>query len=316
MEIVVRTREEWGRVFTDLAVWRPMVEAICRRHGVAADRVRAGHPGSNAVFVVNEQVVVKISAPIFREEFEPEQEVTALVAGRTALPVPRILDRGVIDAGQEWPYFVMTHLPGERIGEVWERVPRGDRERIAEELGRMTRAIHDLPAADLRLLDTTSAGWASFVQRQIEGCPAHHSGGSLPPHLVAQIPAFLAGVELLPASPPRLLNADITEDHVLLDETPRGWEITGLIDFGDAMAGDPEYEFVCVHLGALAGDRAAFRAFRAGYGLDAVDPQFSRRMLAWTLLHRFSDMRPHLERLGGPDAVRRLEDLQAPLWGE
>jgi hypothetical protein len=38
-------------------------------------------------------------------------------------------------------------------------------------------------------------------------------------------------------------------------------------------------------------------------------------MLAWTLLHRFSDMRDRIQRLGGPDAVPRLEHLQAALWG-
>jgi hygromycin-B 7''-O-kinase len=318
IEIVVRSHAEWGRIFTDAAVWRPLVEEICRRHGIADARdVRAGFPGSNAVFVVDDRAVVKIAAPFWREDFAREQEVTAFVAGRTGLPAPRLLAHGTITAGDEWPYFAMSHVPGQRIGDVWERIPAGDRGWIAEALGRMTRAIHDLSLAGLTHLDTTSAGWERFLQGQIEQCAAHHAEGSLPAHLVEQIPEFLAGLDLLSLpSAPCLLNADITEDHVLVAESPQGWEITGLIDFGDAMAGDLEYEFVAVARGALGGDRAAFRRFLAGYGRASVDPRFPRRLLAWALLHRFSDMRPHVARLGGPRAVRRLEDLQAALWGE
>ena len=317
-EIIVRTREEWGRVFTDAAVWRSMVAAICRRHGIAEAReVRSGFPGSNAVFIVDDRVVVKIAAPFWRDDFAAEQAVTAFVADRTGLPVPRILARGVMVAGDVWPYFVMSAVPGERIGDVWKQIPAGDRGRIAEALGRWTRAIHDLPLADLTQLDTTPAAWERFLQGRIEACAAHHAKGSLPPHLVHQIPGFLAGLDLLsPARTPCLLNADITEDHLLVTQTLQGWEISGLIDFGDARVGDPEYEFVAVGLGALAGDRAAFRRFLAGYGRAPADPRFHPRMLAWTLLHRFSDMRPHVDRMGGPDAVRRLEDLQVALWGE
>jgi hygromycin-B 7''-O-kinase len=317
MQIDVRSREEWGRIFTDAAVWRPLVEAICRRHGIAAGAIRAGYPGTHAVFVVDDRAVVKIAGPFWREDFLAEQEVTAFVADRTDLPTPRVLARGVAYAGEEWPYFVMSHVPGERIGDVWAQLVEDDRTRIAGCLGQITRTIHEIPLAEFRHLDTRPASWEQFLRRQIEGCPAHHASGSLPPHLVAQIPDFLAGLSLLPPDrTPCLLNADITEDHVLVAETPRGWEITGLIDFGDAMVGDPEYEFVAVSLGALAGDRTAFHHFLASYGQASVDPTFYRRMLAWSLLHRFSDMRPAGERLGGPDAISCLEVLQAALWPE
>lgn len=316
MEINVSSLDEWGRVFTDAIVWRPLVEAICRRHGIAVETVRAGYPGGNAVFIVNDAAVVKISCPFFREWFAAEQEVTARVAERTDLPVPRVLAQGVIDAGAEWPYFVMSFVAGERIGDVWGELSEADRCRIAESLGRMTRVLHEIPLEGLRHLDTTRDGWARFVKRQIDGCVARHAKRSLPPHLLAQVPDFLASLDLTPPQALRLLNADITEDHVLLAPSPRGWEIVGLIDSGDAMVGDPEYEFVALALGALAEDRAAFRHFLTAYGVGAVDPAFNGRMLGWTLLHRFWEFHNTIDRLGGPDAVRRLEELQDALWGE
>jgi hygromycin-B 7''-O-kinase len=334
-EIVALTLAEWGPIFTDVEVWRPIVEEICRRHGFSAGAIRAGYPGSNAVFEIDD-AFVKIAAPFWRDDVEREQVVYGLLAAQTALPTPRVLARGVITAGQEWPYFVMTKLPGERIGDLWKKLPAENRAAIASELGRMVRAIHEVRVAGAVVprdspaltpqppLPITGEGelqsvfwqsWAPFVQEQVDGAVAHHGNGSLAPHLLAQLPDYLARVDLLPGPGfrPRLLHADITEDHVLLSEREGRWEITGLIDCGDAVMGDPEYEWVAVGLGAFDGDTTAMRVFLEAYGWERWDEGFRRRMLACTLLHRFSDMRPHLERLGGADRVRTLRELEA-LW--
>ena len=53
------------------------------------------------------------------------------------------------------------------------------------------------------------------------------------------------------------------------------------------------------------------RAFLRGYG-QAPDPDLPRRVLAWTLLHKFSHLVWYLHILGGPDS-RDLEDL-ARVW--
>jgi hygromycin-B 7''-O-kinase len=318
VEIVVRTKEEWGRVFTRIETWRPLVEEICRRHGLAnPGGVRAGYPGTHAVFVVDEAVVVKIAAPFWRDDFMREQELYRLLAGRADLLAPRLLAHGVIGAGQEWPYFIMQKMPGLRIGEVWEEIPPRNRIEIAERLGAMVRVLHDFPLSEIQWLDSSAAAWERFVHGQIAGCVEHHRRqGSLPAHLLEQLPLFLSEAAVLPAADftPSLLNCDITEDHVLLSPDGSRWVITGLIDYGDAQAGDPYYEWVALGLGALAGVRNLLRCFLSSYGWEPADAGFSRRMLAWTLLHRFSDMRPHLERLGGAERVRRLEELQEALW--
>ena len=72
----VETIEEWGRVFTQVQVWEPMVRAICRRHlATAPSEILAGYPGSHAVFIVDGTVVVKIAAPFWRDDFCREQEL-------------------------------------------------------------------------------------------------------------------------------------------------------------------------------------------------------------------------------------------------
>jgi hygromycin-B 7''-O-kinase len=230
---------------------------------------------------------------------------------------PRLVAGGVIEAGQEWPYFLMECRPGARIADVWSEVPPGDRERIAEQLGRMTRTLHEFPVERLSWPDASAQAWREFVARQVAGCVHHHrQKGSLPVHLLEQLPGYLASVGPLcpPDFHPRLLNCDITEDHVLLSPVRGRWEITGWIDFGDAQIGDPEYEWVAVGLGALAAEADLMRRFLAAYGWEPPGEAFNRRMLAWTLLHRFSDLRAYVEQLGGPDQVHSLESLQRLLW--
>ena len=52
MDLVIRTWEEWCRVFNKADVWRPLVEAICKRHGLPGGEIRPGFEGTNAVFIV------------------------------------------------------------------------------------------------------------------------------------------------------------------------------------------------------------------------------------------------------------------------
>lgn len=314
----VEAIEEWGRIFTRVDVWEPVVREICRRHLSSTPReIRPGYPGSHAVFMVDEAVVVKIAAPFWRDDFAREQGLYRLLEDQEELLAPRLLASGVIEAGQAWPYFLMERRPGARIADVWPEVPTEDRERIVERLGRMTRALHEFPVERLSWPEGTASAWAGFVERQTAGCVHHHrEKQSLPAHLLEQLPDYLASVGPLcpPDVRPRLLNGDITEDHVLLSRVGGRWEITGWIDFGDAQVGDPEYEWVAAGLGALARDMALMRRFLAAYGWERWGETFNRRMLAWTLLHRCSDMRPFLERMGGAGRVRSLEELREYLW--
>lgn len=57
---VIGSREDYGRIFTDVAFWRPYVIEVCRRHGLAdAPTIAGTHPGTYPTFVVNGRYVVK-----------------------------------------------------------------------------------------------------------------------------------------------------------------------------------------------------------------------------------------------------------------
>jgi len=313
-------RVDWPRIFTDPGFWRPAIEEIWHRHGLGqAEKIIAGYPGSNAVFIVDDALVVKIAWPFERNDFYRELELYRLLEPyRATLLTPRVLADGLIGGEPDWPYFVMEFLPGERLGEVWEQVPREDQIAIAEHLGYITRALHQAPLDGITSMEVSRADWGRFVEERMAGCvETYRQQGGLSPHLIEQIPTYLA--ESLPLFPdgftPVILNGDITADHELLSLVDRHWQITGFIDFGDALVGHNEYEFACIHLWTFWCDGELTRVFLRAYGWDGWnDARFGRRMMAYCLLHPFFEFDSWVKKFGGPKRVRSLEELEAQLW--
>ena len=152
----------------------------------------------------------------------------------------------------------------------------------------------------------------------------HRSWGHLPPRLVEQIPDYILSVSDLidDTKPPMLIHGDVTEDHVLLVPyagslatpyaAPAGaWQITGLIDMGDARVADLLYELVPLYMGALGADKQLLDAFLTDY-VEMRVPRFVHRAMTYTLLFEFDVLC-----VPDQDALRRstsLETLASALW--
>jgi hygromycin-B 7''-O-kinase len=90
------------------------------------------------------------------------------------------------------------------------------------------------------------------------------------------------------------MHTEVMREHLLVTEGPgRAWRLSGLIDFEPAMRGEREYEFVAVGVFTAEGDaRFLTRTLTAyGYHHDQLGPELRRRLLAWGILHRYSNLR-------------------------
>jgi hygromycin-B 7''-O-kinase len=102
---------------------------------------------------------------------------------------------------------------------------------------------------------------------------------------------------------PSRLHTEIMRQHLLAVEGPGGtWRLSGLVDFEPAMRGDHEYEFVGVGVFVAEGDAPLLtRTLTSyGYGRDQLGPELRRRLLAWGILHRYSNLRWWMRRLPEP----------------
>jgi hygromycin-B 7''-O-kinase len=94
------------------------------------------------------------------------------------------------------------------------------------------------------------------------------------------------------------------------------WRLAGLIDFEPAMRGEREREYKFVSVGVFVAEGAAGFPARTlnsyGYHRDQLDADLRRPLLAWGLLHRYSNFSWRMQRL--PEPARPTLDALADLW--
>jgi len=291
----------------DAAPYADAVREILARHGLPDAPVERPAGGSVPVLATAHHAV-KLFPPPFARAAATEAAALARVHGGLGIPTPRLAATGEMKG---WRYVAMERLPGRLLSDAWGEMGDGDRAEICGRWGAATARLHALPVDGL---DVPAPDWDTFVREQAEGCVAQQTRVGAPPEWIEQIPAFLASVPL-PASDRRaLLHTEIMREHLLVDRGGDGWEITGLFDFEPAMVGDPEYDTAAVSCFVTGGDPALRRAFVSGYGLTDADltPAFRRRAMAYTLLHRYSNLRWYLDLL--PPRATTFDELAEEWW--
>ena len=198
----------------------------------------------------------------------PAPEVVAVDADRDTLPLP---------------YLLMRCLPGG---------PVDDADDALVAAGRWLRAVHEIEVEGYGLLTASKRSGRDGTWGQVRGRESTwadviaHPLGKLPDLVAADIldellavrvrAAFAADAGLLAyGSRGVLLHADLHPRHVFAEQG----RLTGIIDWGDATAGDPAYEFGRY---SRAGDASLALVLR-GYQPD-LEAEFGRRIVLYRVL--------------------------------
>jgi hygromycin-B 7''-O-kinase len=279
--------EDFDAVARDEAALGPGVRALCAALGVTGEPAR--YPGGSLPVYAIGDLVLKLFPPVHVEELPVESGVLAAVRGRLPVPTPAVHAAGTF---QRWGYVLMDRLPGVPLSACWSGLDRTDRDAIADQLGETIAALHAVPIP--AIADWWPPDWPEFVAGQVDGCAGRHRALGLSPEWVAQIPEFLAGIPL-GGERPVLLHTEIMNEHLLVTDG----RLTGLIDFEPAMRGAPEYDFVGPAVLLADGDARFYGRMLRAYGITP-DEELRRRLMAWTLLHYYSNMNAYLSRLPAP----------------
>jgi hygromycin-B 7''-O-kinase len=160
----VRDLESYRRIYRDERTWLPAMRAICRRHGLDSATLRLAPPGTQVVFWVGGNLLIKLFAPLWPADYPVESLVLRELAVPGEVSVPRIVAQGELEG---WPYLVLTRLPGTPLDVIWGDLADDEKEALVSDLGRWMAAFHHTPTARLDLLDI---GWESFLANQIQTC--------------------------------------------------------------------------------------------------------------------------------------------------
>lgn len=287
-------------VAEDEAVLRPAVVALCDHLGIRAGAVERFSDGSLPVYAVDDEHVLKLFPGVYLDEMPVEREVLRAVDGRLPVPTPGVLASGGFGG---WGYVLMRRLHGESLKTVWPRLDREQRGQVATRVGEALAVLHAVPPPE-----SEPADWREFLARQSGKCVERQRARHLEESWVEQIPGFLDSVDLGEPEPV-LLHTEVMSDHLLVGPDLR---LSGLFDFEPAMRGAPEYEFVATGIFLTRGDLEAHEALLRGYGYAGVDRELPRRLLAYSLLHVYSNLPWYLREIP-PGTVRTLDGL-ADLW--
>jgi hygromycin-B 7''-O-kinase len=258
--------------------------------------------GSVPVFAVGDEHVVKLFPRAQSSYFETEKATLAHLDGRLPIPTPRIVAAG--ERGS-WSYIVMSRLPGSSLAEAWGAIDRPGRLRLMGEVG---QGLAELHASAAEGFAPQAVDWPRFMDEQRSGCRDRQIAQGLGAPWVDGIDEFLARWTPGGESARALLHTEVKREHLLVERRDGVWHVSGLVDFEDAMVGASEYEWVAGGIFLAGGEPGLLRALLDAYGAG-VDDELPLRLMAYTLLRRYSNLPWYLKRLPVPDHVRDFESL-------
>jgi hygromycin-B 7''-O-kinase len=302
----------FGRVVKDDAVFADGVRCIAETLGVKA-RAERFADGSRPVYALGAELVLKLYAPYDTGEAEREAAFLAALNGQLPIPTPKLHARGALEG---WEYVLMSRLRGEPLVTVVPRLPRASLRRLSTKLGEALRTLHAL--RDERL-EPSRVPWRAFVQTQKRTTLALQQKRELDREWLEQIPDFLDAecdaLETAEAESP--LHTEVMREHLLVERVNGEYELSGLWDFEPSMIGAPEYEFASVGVFFSCGDPELLRDVLLAYGYPERDLNHAleRRLFAYALLHRYSNLAWYLDRIPPPESVTRMDQLASHFFG-
>ncbi len=307
----VHSLSEYEPLSRDEALLRPGVDAMCDILGLAPTSLRRYPDGSLPVYAVGDSLVLKIYPPFDLAARDTESTILQVVDGRLSVPTPGVRALGELDG---WGYLLMDQLHGVSLAEAWPHVPADDRIRIAAAMGEALAELHCV--SDVRL-DAVRFDWPSFIKEQRSTAVERQRRRGLESCWLEGISDFLARTPVGDGRTESLLHTEIMREHLLVERARDGWQLSGLFDFEPAMVGAPEYEFASVGLFLSCGEPKLLRRVLLSYGYTevALDEALERRLLAYGLLHRYSNLPWFLKRVPPPPHVRVLPELASVWWG-
>ena len=241
-----------------------------------------------------------------------------LLARDAEVPVPAIRAAGVFRDRTDWSYLAMQFCAGRPLDALRPELTRQALRDVASQTGRIVRRLHATDPQPLAAVDKGESWDALVNRRRRRVLPELVDRELIAPAVVPELETLLDDAVAAARTAPRVVvHGDLNAEHLLLDERGGKWTVSGLIDFGDARIGVPDYEWMPLWLGLCKRDAGMMRAILQAYDPALLeDGRLGRRIAAWTLLHDFgTDAIAELfDNTGATRPAASLADLQATVW--
>jgi aminoglycoside phosphotransferase (APT) family kinase protein len=236
---------------------------------------------ANAVYRIYGQQYLKLFGPAAERQFHIERALLRILEAHPVIPAPRIIAEG--ERASEPPYLLLSGIPGDTAENVWDELERSQQLALARDFGAITAAIHRLPQEELAAIEQQFGGrsqhtraWKKQRTAEIEATGAFsvQQRDDLLRFLHEEAPQLLDG-QL------KVTHYDLAHNHIYLSQESGTWQVTGIIDWAEAMLGPPEWDVAYLWFWTFTRDREAMReSLRTLYADSPPPERFARRCMA------------------------------------
>ncbi len=295
--------------------WRAPFLALWNSYGpdpYLVDQFVPFSDGTNLVAALGPNWIMKVFPPDLRHQWSSEVRVLEHLKGCLKVPIPKLFKAGE-DNG--WTFIIMNRLQGVTLESIWSDLSDEKKTSILGDIGRIMAEVHSVPVDAVRDLPPL---WSSFLPLQVNCCRALHERLGMPRWFVDELDSFISShLPLLPNSfSPVLLTGEYTPFNLLVRDSSDAVTLEGMIDFGDAMVGFHEYDFLGPLLFSCEGRSEFVQALLTGYGYpkELQNKTLRRRLFLLQILHRYSDFEAQLRIPRWQERVSNLEALENLIW--
>lgn len=265
-----------------MAMWLPLLEQLQRRFGLPEQPWSRIITGSNALFALGDDIIVKLVPPNWRRQGDKEILVTPLLQGRLSIHTPCLIGGGEIDG---WVFVITSRLRGTLLADVWPALEAQNKRAIMQQTGEVLRELRAIPLAEDCVMHMD---WSAYLDTLVSGCVARHRRNGMPESLSAQVMPYLrASGDFAPAGAARFIHMDFHPWNLMARQSDGQWRLDGLLDFGDAIIGNSDwFELLTPAIFMAQGQPALLAALCDSYGISALNTATVQRLLTATMLIR------------------------------
>lgn len=266
----------------------PLVAHLCQLHHIEFKQYSQISGWGNLLFDIDNQLIIKVSAPNWALQSNREIEALTLLKGHQLnVAIPQLLHHGEING---WVYFITDKLPGNNLHELWKTLDFDTRHRLMSQIGAFAKSLNELPVAPTGML---AVDWPEFITTQSAGAYAKRKKQGLTGALLDDINPFITTVNYQGRQDQaRLIHCDLHAGNLLAQQVNGQWQLSGVIDFGDAIiSNDINYEMTATMILMGLGDKKLNHAFLTGYGREIENIEaFQQALMVLSLIRHSGEM--------------------------
>ncbi|MED1201768.1 aminoglycoside phosphotransferase family protein [Heyndrickxia acidicola] len=266
--------------------WDQKVRQIKIKENILKGKIRKFSYGAAVVYSLNEEYVLKLYPAFFSDQFAREIETMENLPYDFVVQTPRIISKGNLEG---WNYLIMTQLEGDLLIDIWNDISDEEKRLLSIDLGKTILAFHNLSFQNIHYIDI---GWEAFIRKQLEQMVEYHQKAGLDEKLLMQLKEYVDS-SIIQFNPKEvLLTGEYTPFNLFMNQVEGNWRLTGVIDFADCFLGDPHYDLLGPILFMFKGNKEWISHFLDAYGIKegSRTAMFQKKLIVYTLLHRFSDL--------------------------